>query len=457
LADFEILDVRLHGESIGTLTRLGRDRIVFAFDPAYIDDPGRATLSLSFLDPFGHLVTDVPPTRTWAPPFFSNLLPEGPLREYLARSAGIELRREFPLLAALGLDLPGAVTVVPLDTGGSPAPPDRPTSARSSPRGAGPAAPARHYRAHGPADRAGTVHGAAGRRRTPDSVHDPVAAPPPPFRFSLPGVQLKLSATIETAGKMTIPARGVGGSWIVKLPAAAFPGLPEQEHAMMRLAGRVGIDVPETRLVPVDSIANLPRGMGIAGGEMALAVRRFDRADDGTPVHVEDFAQVLGAHPEQKYVKAGYGDIAEVLGTMIGDDATSEFVRRLVFCTLIGNGDAHLKNWALIYPDRRTPALAPAYDLVSTVALLDDDAMALDWADGLGGFTDLTAGILRHLASAARVPQKPVLDVAWRTVERFAEVWGSSKEQLGVPEVVAKAIDAHWPRLPLVRERGPGR
>ena len=161
---------------------------------------------------------------------------------------------------------------------------------------------------------------------------------PPPFRFSLPGVQLKLSATMAATGRLTIPAQGVGGSWIVKLPSAAFPGLPEQEHAMMTLAGHVGIEVPETRLVPVDSISNLPRGMGVAGGETALAVRRFDRDDDGTPVHVEDFAQVLGAYPEQKYVGAGYADIAEVVGRAAGDDAVDEFIRRLVFCTLIGNG-----------------------------------------------------------------------------------------------------------------------
>lgn len=428
MADFEVLDVRLHGTSIGTLIRLGRDRIVFAFDPACIDDPGRATLSLSFLDPFGHLVTDIPPTRTRAHPFFSNLLPEGPLREYLARAAGIDPRREFPLLAALGLDLPGAVTIVPVDVGDPPV-----------------------FRGTGAPGRTPAGDRRAQVGRSPDSIRAPVAAPPPPFRFSLPGVQLKLSATMETTGRVTIPALGVGGSWIVKLPAAAFPGLPEQEHAMMRLAARVGIDVPETGLVPVDAINGLPRGMGVARGEMALAVRRFDRADDGTSVHVEDFAQVLGAYPEQKYVKAGYGDIAEVVGTAMGEDAVCEFVRRLVFCTLIGNGDAHLKNWAVIYPDRRAPALAPAYDLVSTVALLDDDSMALDWVDGVRGFADLSEGVLRQLASSARVPQKPVLDAARQMVERFMEVWGKSKEEPGVPGGVAGAIDAHLARLPLVR------
>ena len=438
MADYEVLDVRLHDASIGTLTRLGRDRIVFAFDPGYADDPARATLSLSFHDPFGHLVTDIPPTRTWAPPFFSNLLPEGPLREYLARGAGIDPRGEFPLLAALGRDLPGAVTVVPLDPGPdrvshSGAPPHRRPSARSPGAGA-PSRAADQLRTPG----------------TPDSVHAPMTTQPPPFRFSLPGVQLKLSATMAATGRLTIPAQGVGGSWIVKLPSAAFPGLPEQEHAMMTLAGHVGIEVPETRLVPVDSISNLPRGMGVAGGETALAVRRFDRDDDGTPVHVEDFAQVLGAYPEQKYVGAGYADIAEVVGRAAGDDAVDEFIRRLVFCTLIGNGDAHLKNWALIYPDRRTPRLAPAYDLVSTIAILDDDRMALDWVDGVRGFVDLSEGMLRQLASSARVAQKPAVTAARQTVERFMEVWGKAREDL-VPEGVARAVDANLPDLPLVR------
>lgn len=439
MADYDVLDVRLHGESIGTLTRLGRDRIVFAFDPRYADDPDRATLSISLHDPFGHLVTDVPATRTWAPPVFSNLLPEGPLREYLARAAGIDPRREFPLLAALGPDLPGAVTVMPPGAGSDPA---------SYP------ADWEHRGSAGPPATGSATRGLAGRfgaRGTPDSLRDPVAVPPPPFRFSLPGVQLKLSATMAATGKLTIPARGVGGSWIVKLPSAAFPGLPEQEHAMMSLAARVGIEVPETRLVPADSISQLPRGMGMAGGGMALAVRRFDRADDGTRVHVEDFAQVLGAYPEQKYVKAGYGDIAEVVGTVMGEDAVCEFVRRLVFCTLIGNGDAHLKNWAVIYPDCRTPALAPAYDLVSTVALLDDDSMALDWVDGVRGFADLSDGMLQRLASSARVAQKPVLDVARRMAGRFMEVWETSREDLGVAEGVARAIDSHLARLPLAR------
>ena len=418
MADFDVLDVRLHGRSIGTLTRLGRDRIVFAFDPGYTDDPQRATLSLSFKDPFGHLITDIPPTRTWAPPFFANLLPEGPLREYLARAAGIDPRQEFPLLATLGQDLPGAVSVVPVGGGQDPV-------IRTG----------AHQSRHRLRDRG-----------TPDAAFEPMPAPFPALRFSLPGVQPKLSATMSASDRLTIPAGGVGGSWIVKFPSAAFPGLPEQEHSMMTLAGRVGIDVPQTRLVSVDSIENLPRGMGLRRGQ-ALAVRRFDRMDDGTRVHVEDFAQVLGAHPEQKYVKAGYRDIVEVIGREVGDDAVAEFIRRLVFCVLIGNGDAHLKNWALIYPDRRAPALAPAYDLVSTLPYLDDDRMALRWVDEVHRFGDLSEELLARLAAKARLPRKPVVMAARETVGRFMEVWGGEKGVTGVPDEVVVGIEWNLSRV----------
>ena len=54
-----------------------------------------------------------------------------------------------------------------------------------------------------------------------------------------------------------------------------------------------------------------------------------------------------------------------------------EFLRRFVFNALIGNADMHLKNWSLIYPDRRAAMLAPAYDFVSTIAYLPDDRLAL--------------------------------------------------------------------------------
>src|SRR5665213_2965751 len=105
----DILDIFLGDRKVGAITGLGGDRTVFTFDDAYADDPARPTLSLSFKDAMGDLIRDQRRTQTRLSPFFSNLLPEGPLRDYLAERAGVNVVREFYLLWALGGDLPGAI------------------------------------------------------------------------------------------------------------------------------------------------------------------------------------------------------------------------------------------------------------------------------------------------------------------------------------------------------------
>src|SRR6266436_1692595 len=108
------LAVHLHGRRIGIINRLAGDRQLFSFEQDYIDDPNRPTLSLSFKGQAGGIVTAVRPVGRRVPPFFSNLLPEGHLRTYLAEQAGVKPEREFFLLAALGADLAGAITVTGL-------------------------------------------------------------------------------------------------------------------------------------------------------------------------------------------------------------------------------------------------------------------------------------------------------------------------------------------------------
>jgi len=115
MPDVSVLNVHLHGKPIGTLTHIQGDRTLFAFNQDYIDDADRATLSLSFKDQFGELITAFKPVQQVVPPFFSNLLPEGPLRKYLAERAGVNAQREFFLLWILGRDLPGALSVHPAE------------------------------------------------------------------------------------------------------------------------------------------------------------------------------------------------------------------------------------------------------------------------------------------------------------------------------------------------------
>jgi serine/threonine-protein kinase HipA len=368
-------------------------------------DENRPTLGLRFKDNLGELITEFRPYQTRVMPFFSNLLPEEQLRRYLAKRAGVSPQREFFLLWVLGADLPGAIVVRTAD--GEDWPPEA---------------------AH---DLHGNVQ--AGRRKA--------------FRFSLAGVQLKFSAVAEASGGLTIPVNGVGGSWIVKLPSEKYAGIPENEYSMMTLARLVGIDVPATKLVEAAEIENLPEEVG-ASGQTALAIERFDRLSDGVSVHTEDFAQVFDLFPDDKYDKASYVNIASVIAKESGDDDVREFIRRLTFNTLIGNADMHLKNWSLMYPNRRDARLSPAYDFVSTIPYIPDEEAALKFSR-TNRFDQFTADELTHLAARARLPKSLVLETAKQTVALFHEAWQREKENLPLPGNVIDAIDRHLQTVPL--------
>lgn len=407
MADVSVLDVLLHGESIGSLTLIQGSRTLFAFNKAYIANPDRSTLSLSFKDQFGQLLTDLPPTNTRVPPFFANLLPEGPLRAYLARQAGVNEKREFFLLWVLGQDLPGALTI-------------------------------RSFGAEALPPRANKQ-----TNETRDQRRSSL------LRFSLAGVQLKFSA-VKNVGKnggLTIPTEGVGGSWIVKLPSERYAGLPENEFSMMTIAKRIGMDVPEMQLMELGAIEGLPEGIEHLKGH-ALAVRRFDRTDAG-PVHMEDFAQVFRVWPENKYSRASAKNIATVIGIEADDDAVAEFVRRLVFNTLIGNADMHLKNWSLIYPDRRAATLAPAYDFVSTVPYIPETFAALKYAR-TKRMSEFSFDELRYLAAKAHLSERLVIDTASETLRRFRDEWPAAKKDLPIDRKVAVAVETHMKGLALV-------
>ena len=409
MSDVSVLEVLLHGRKIGTFTWLQGDRSIFSFTQDYIDDPNRPVLSLSFKDSLGELRTEFKPVRQRIEPFFSNLLPEGPLRDYLAARAGVKSVREFFLLRALGRDLPGALAIRPAE--GKAGPPDTDEDSAAEDR------------------------------------HDKNT-----LRFSLAGVQLKFSAlqNKDKHGGLTIPADGVGGAWIVKLPADRFEGVPENEFAMMTLAQKIGIDIPEIALIAPEAIEGLPDGIGALKGK-ALAIRRFDRTDKG-PVHIEDFAQVFGVYPDDKYSRGSYRNIAYVLGIETDEASVKEFIRRLVFSTLIGNADMHLKNWSLIYPDGRTAKLSPAYDLLSTIPYIPDETAALKYAR-IKRMSEMSYGELAYLAAKARLPEKPVLDTARETVDRFRGLWAQEKTHLDLPKAVITAIDDHLGRLRILKEK----
>ena len=407
MPDVSVLSVRLYGKEIGTITHVGNEKTLFAFNDAYIENRERPTLGLQFKDSLGDLITDFRPYKIKLMPYFSNLLPEGHLRRYLAEKADIHIDREFFLLWVLGQDLPGAITVVPADG------------------------------EEWPDEAHNILEGEAAKEAAEDAM-----------RFSLAGVQLKFSAVRSASGGLTIPTSGVGGNRIVKLPSREFANVPENEFSMMSLARMVGINVPAIGLIDVRSIGNLPDGIEKIG-QQAFVIERFDRNEDGSVTHIEDFAQVFNVYPEDKYKKASYRNLISVIASESDQDDVAEFIRRLTFNVLIGNGDMHLKNWSLIYPDRRNARLSPAHDFVSTIPYIANDKSALTFSR-TKEFTGFTTDELAHLSAKAKLPKKLVLDTAKETISLFMERWETEKANLPMHKDVVETIDKHLTNLAVV-------
>ncbi|MER9947882.1 HipA domain-containing protein [Mesorhizobium sp. M0047] len=392
-----ILDVLLNDLKVGTIVRTPGDFNAFNFDDAYRATGGFPVLSLSFRAAAGGLRKDPKPLAGALPAFFANLLPEDKLREAMEKhhAGNVRAGNDFDLLAALGADLPGAVRVLPTD---------------------------------------GTT-----------AVAEDASKDRPKARFSLAGVQMKLSVIKNTGkgGGLTLPMGDEQGQYIAKFPSSAFPGVSENEFANLALAAAIGMDVPERELVEKSDFEGIPEEFDTLSDGKVLLVKRFDRVVGRERVHIEDFAQVFGVYPSRKYEGAAYHDIASALSAAVSPTAALEFVRRLALTVITGNGDMHLKNWSLIYrgPGDK-PELAPIYDVLSTVPYIPADSMALS----LGGersFKALAAPRWKAFANRARLPEPAVLRRVIKVVERVNDHWWSLPERAVIPEKVLERIDEH--------------
>ena len=379
-------------------------RCDFRFHPAYVEAYPRPVLGQAFEDDLRASYFN----RSRLPAFFANLLPEGALRAMVERQIRGRGRHEIHVLAALGDDLPGAIRVA-LPEG---APPDSPE-----------------------ADHEDQEHGGDAPR----------------LRFALSGVQLKMSVWKDQGGGLVVPASGLGGNWIVKFAYLGLANVPENEHAMMTWAALAGLDVPRAELVQVETIGKVPARFRELG-ETAYAVARFDRAPHGR-VHMEDFAQVLACYPDDKYDGMSYERFAALVFLLTGREGLDETLRRLVFMAAIGNGDAHMKNWSLLYPDGVTPRVSPAYDLVSTVAYPRlDDVLALPLHRSRQ-WSDVSMVSFERIAGACGVPIPAVRDTVNETLDRIAATAEEARARSSwAPEGWGRLAE-HWRRVPLLRQR----
>lgn len=405
---------------IGHLTAYG-DLYRVVFDDSYTADPDRPTLSMAYQaateEATVRLLTDQRHghlsrlDRHW-PAYFMNLLPEGHNRTRLALERGCSEDDEFELLAAAGHDLMGAIEVEPLPIGAT-----LPPALRQGP-GALPDGPSL------PADVAAPIEDGA----------------------SLPGVVEKFSA-VKDGRRYVVKRRGEAGSYIIKLPTTRHPDLVQNEYTGYRLLQALGLTCAQAEIVD-SANAELPEHIEFP---QVLAVQRFDRRvlQDGPlrsrvqRIHFEEFCQVLGYEPSRKYGTGLAQDFAPMLSLLARlsperRQDLQEWVARLVAFILMGNCDAHLKNWGLLYPDGRRPQLAPVYDPVCVAAFFDsaspkDYALnrAIDATLKAFGPADLESLLVRARLTPRTV--KGLMETARETVLLARQHW---------PDVLADAPTA---------------
>lgn len=413
------LAVRLDDLLVGYLTHYPDEKNIFVVDESYIEYGARRPIfSLSMARPGNEDVTQAllrddrfKAASVKAPPYFSNLLPEGGLRARIAQRLKVHEDREFSLLSALGGDLPGAVILEQADT------PDK----------------LRHRR--------GIVIAAA-----PESLGE--------LKFSIGGMQMKFSM-LRQGEKYTLPGDGQLGNYIVKPPSNDFEALPMVEMASMETARASGMDVPETLLIPPDKFQDLPNMSGFRKNEPFYAIRRFDRPEGGRR-HTEDFAQVFNLRTSEKYDHANYEMIGRALLQYAGGlDDLKEMARRLMLNVLIGNGDAHIKNWSLIYDSPLWPRLSPAYDLVSTVAYTTHDtsaALNMGKVKNFDAITLETFDAFLFRVGVQDLIREDIMEVARNTGKKILETWGSQFSKFGVPRHLIQKVAEHQGKLKLKKE-----
>lgn len=323
------LSVWWDGKLVGALRIDEHGDMSFAYAPDWLADPAAPPLSASLpkqAETFN---------RRACRPFFSGLLPEEGQREAVARALGISKGNDFALLSALGGDVAGALTLWPE---GEP-PPSIVAHETPAPLG----------------DNALIA-------MLDELPKRPLLAGKDGLRLSLAGVQSKIPVVLVD-GAIALPAPGQPTTHILKPPMERFPGTTENEAFAMTLAAEVGLSVARVE----------PR---VVADRRFLLIERYDRTQDASGrivrLHQEDFCQALGIPPEHKYAAEGgptFKTGFELLRRVAARPAVEvlKLLDAAIFNLIVGNADAHGKNYSLLYrSDGAT--LAPLYDLLSTVA-----------------------------------------------------------------------------------------
>ena len=320
------LDVYLHDSRVGQFTQNDSGELGFLYAPNWLESKAAQPLSMSLplqVEAF---------TNIECRGFFGGILPEEEKRERIAKNLGISKKNDFAMLAEIGGECAGAVTFVPggLDLSASK-----------------------------PKYRLLTEEGLAAILR--DLPKRPLMAGEEGIRLSLAGAQDKITVYRSEHG-YSVPLYGAPSTHILKPAIEKYKDTVTNEAVCMKLAKAVGLPVAEVEIVSIDCIDT-------------LAVTRYDRkklkSGELIRIHQEDFCQALGIVSEMKYQNEGGVSLKQAFDLLRDVSAVpvidlQHLLNAVIFNYLIGNHDAHSKNFSLIYVDG-VVRLAPFYDLLSTV------------------------------------------------------------------------------------------
>lgn len=403
-----ILDVYLCDDLAGTLVQENGGDLEFSYDPHFLKN-AKHGISLSL--PLSQDVYVGGAVKA----FFSGLLPEEAVRQRLAKNLGVSGKNTFSLLEIVGGDCAGALALYPHD--------------------------------QKPPEDVGEIENLDNKRLKEilDLIkRRPMLAGDDGYRLSLAGAQYKLAVGLDK-GKIQLVKGGAPTTHILKPIIEHVKDSAHNEFFCMKLAERMGIDVPQATLHFVDDTPY-------------YLVERYDRSigpnGEISRIHQEDFCQALGIAPEIKYEREGGPTISDCQDVIINHAARPaldqiKLLNIIIFNYLIGNSDAHGKNFSLIYKESK-PELAPAYDLLSTAIYEDlSDKMAMK----IGGKYKPREIYLHHfyrLVSDTKAAQSAINKQVQSMAEKIVTTANALKTEL---ELEGLTSDIYGLIISVIKER----
>jgi serine/threonine-protein kinase HipA len=319
------LIVKYNDYSIGTLFQDESGRMLFQYSPQWLADGFAISISLP-------LQAEIFPEQKCRP-FFEGLLPEGVIRDEIARNLGVSSKSDFVLLREIGGDCAGAINV------GS-------GSAKNEPSDG--------YLEH--------LEGKKLLEALRPLNGKPLFAGESDVRLSIAGSQRKLPVIYEN-GKIFVPHGNIPTTFIIKPEISGIDSTIYNELYCLALAQKVGLSVPACEILRLESEAD----------KKYLLIKRYDRKKENDKIirlHQEDLCQAIGVPSENKYQKDGgpsFKDLFSIIRNYSYQPVLDirNAIRIAIFNYIIGNADAHGKNFSFLF-EKNSIKLAPFYDLLST-------------------------------------------------------------------------------------------